>query len=231
MQKRDGEFIAPCLYSAWEGFRFLGLEVESFEEEQLEDLSLARDTIVIGWVRVVQKAFRLLEIPIPKTIDYPEQLNKYLGRKIWKTTLKDIHQDWSDPVFIKPVTHKAFTGHTVERFSHLCETSNLDMSQEVWASEILNFESEFRCFVFENNLVGFKHYLGDDWQLPSKKKILEMIKSYSDSPIAYSLDVGIANGETYLVEVNDCYSLGNYGFNSITYCEMVEARLEEIVGS
>ena len=57
------------------------------------------------------------------------------------------------------------------------------------------------------------------------------ILNNSDMPISYSLDVGVDDqGDTLLVEVNDCYALGNYGLDATTYTNMLYDRWKEIVG-
>lgn len=49
--------------------------------------------------------------------------------------------------------------------------------------------------------------------------------------MAYSLDLGLAeDGRTLIVEINDCFSLGTYGFPALPYAQMVVDRWSEIVG-
>jgi hypothetical protein len=49
--------------------------------------------------------------------------------------------------------------------------------------------------------------------------------------VAYSLDLGLAeDGRTLIVEINDCFSLGTYGFPALPYAQMVVDRWSEIVG-
>ena len=235
LQRDRGDYVSPCVFSAMEGFRFQGVEIIGFEEDDLPNLPLTKQTIVCGWVRTVQNAFTLLGVEIPPPLDYPTSLDPYLGRELRKTTLADVHSQWSNsdnpnPVFIKPVRHKQFTGHTIERFSHLAETTDFPKETEIWESTTVDFRSEWRCFVHHGSLVGIKHYVGDPWLLPDKKVVIEMIKAYEDAPVAYALDVGVTPSSTLLVEVNDFFSTGNYGLSNITYCEMVEDRWKEIVG-
>jgi hypothetical protein len=48
-------------------------------------------------------------------------------------------------------------------------------------------------------------------------------------PVSGSIDVGVTkDGKTVLVEVNDSYSLGNYGIGSILYARMIEERWREL---
>lgn len=205
-----------------------------FTEPELKTLPLAPDTLVHGWVRVVHQALTLLGKPVPEPLDYPAELQQYLPGSVRQTTLGEVHRSWlgenPEPVFIKPVRQKVFTGHTIARFSHLGETKELPPDTAVWVSSVVNHTSEYRCFVFDHCLVGMKHYAGDPWSVPDRDVVLQMIRDYSSrAPVAYGLDVGIVSGRTRLVEVNDMYSLGNYSFNSHLYCEMLEARWLEMV--
>lgn len=80
------------------------------------------------------------------------------------------------------------------------------------------FESEWRCFVFNDGLVDMQNYAGDLWTLPDKGTIEHMIYDFehtpgSNCPPAYTLDVGVYEGKTYVIEVHDFYSCGTYNFN------------------
>lgn len=242
----DGMPVAPCGFALWEGARFLGLNPQGFRVNDIDPSgymhphgpSLDRPSQLIhGWVLTVHTAFRHMNVQIPEPLDYPEELDtfQFMGRNVHKTTLGEAHRDFAAnekrPMFIKPVAHKMFTGHTLERFSDLAETTYMDMSMPIWRSEIVDFVSEYRCFVHEGGLVGIQRYYGDNWILPNKNDVIQMINAYKSAPIAYALDVGITrDGFTKLVEVNDCYALGHYGLSPLKYTEMVIARWQQIVG-
>jgi hypothetical protein len=194
--------------------------------------------LVHGWVKTVKDALVLRGIEPPEPIDYPEELSNFLGRDVKKTTLREMHDRFvasellpggSTPVFVKPVEHKLFTGHTVERFSHLAETSDLPRDTSVWVSSVVDFVSEYRCFVHGGSLVDIRRYFGDAWTLPDKKTVIAMIRAYENAPAFYGLDVGVTRGgETLLVEVNDGWALGHYGMSPLAYTEGVVARWEEM---
>jgi hypothetical protein len=122
-------------------------------------------------------------------------------------------------------------------------------------SEYLNgIESEWRAFVFRGKLVGLQNYCGDFTKFPNVNIIKEMIKAYGSAPVAYTLDVGVGAGmfdqkrgfflgnETFIIEVNDFFSCGLYGFaNHAIYplmlhnwfwqfiqIEMVEQRRDKV---
>lgn len=237
IQQDRGIFCAPCALSLYEGARFLGAGLQLFEEHELEYLPLTRETLVHGWVRTVQAALRQVGVPVPPPLDYPEELRAHLAAPVVLSTLGALRAQWAgEPplgVFIKPVEQKLFTGHTIERFSDLAETATLPEETPIWTAGLVRFETEYRVFVHEHRIRGIKHYRGDPWRTPDKSTVVQMVRDHSRSaPIAYGLDVGVTeDGRTCLVEVNDCYSLGNYGFDPIGYTEMVEDRWLEMVGA
>ncbi|MMZ69105.1 hypothetical protein D1872_318800 [compost metagenome] len=50
--------------------------------------------------------------------------------------------------------------------------------------------------------------------LPDVELIKQMAASYSTSPEAYTLDVGVNHKEgTFLIEVHNMFSVGTYGFS------------------
>lgn len=84
-----------------------------------------------------------------------------------------------------------------------------------------NFLSEWRCFVYHDELLSIRCYDGDEFVLPSKDVInniiseLKDIKKYNyNVPPAYTLDVGVVkyDNSTKIVEIHEFYSCGLYGF-------------------
>lgn len=231
--------IAPCGFALWEGARFLGLQPEKFTAGVLGTLPITRETLVHGWVKTVHDALNMIGVAEPAPVDYPSQLKRFFDRNIELTTLGSVHADFMEseqksggptPVFVKPFQHKLFVGHTIERFSHLAETSNFPRDTKVWRSDVVDIKTEWRCFVKERCLLDVRKYAGSAWSVPDKNTIIQMINEYKDAPAGYSLDVGIdSNGKTILVEVNDGYALGTYGFDGLSYTELAIARWEEMV--
>lgn len=239
IQQDRGTYAAPCGFSLHEGARFLGSAgVQLFQEADLPVLPLTRETLVHGWVRTVQAALRQIGVLVPPPIDYPDELSPYLATPVRRETLDGVRRRWEgDPPFtssfVKPVEQKLFSGHTVDRFSDLAETAAFPGETPVWTADAVRFVTEYRVFVHEHRIRGMKHYRGDPWRTPDKGTVVQMVRDYSQSaPIAYGLDVGMTSaGRTCLVEVNDCYSLGNYGFDPIGYFEMVEDRWIEMTAT
>jgi len=80
-------------------------------------------------------------------------------------------------------------------------------------SDIVDFSSEWRAFVWRGDLVGLHNYGGDFTEFPDVEMIKTMMQTFRrNSPCAYTLDVGLINNKTVVVEVHDFFSCGLYGF-------------------
>jgi hypothetical protein len=135
------------------------------------------------------------------------------------------------PLFIKPLfAYKAFTAMRADSStaSAILEKQPKDMKL-LW-SQPIDIISEFRCFVLNRKLIGCKNYTGSFGVLPNFDIVLDAIHDYKKQPIAYALDFAVTpDDKTSLLEINDGYGLGTYGFNNILYCKMILARWDEIV--
>jgi hypothetical protein len=237
IQKKAGEFASVNGWVAWSGFDQKAYPISFFEWSQLRDghIQPKPETLVIGGVATVLHALRLLEAA-PGTIDFPESLRMYLGRDIRATTLGEIRgqftMDDPRPLFVKPRdVHKAFNGHVLSAFRDLIPTAQQPDDLTVWASEVIEFVSEWRYFVRRHEVIGVGHYQGDPFIHPDVSIVRAAVARYRDeASSAYGIDFGVANdGRTLLVEVNDAYSLGHIGLRPVPYTNMLEDRWVELM--
>lgn len=116
-----------------------------------------------------------------------------LGKPLFRKSLSTI-KDPSNGVYV-PKDPKEVVGYQV--------------------SDIVDFLSEWRVFVFRNQVQHIANYAGDPLLFPDKDQILEMVDAMRGSaPVAYTLDVGvIERGVTTVVECHRFFSCGLYGFN------------------
>lgn len=111
-------------------------------------------------------------------------------------------------------------------------TASYPDETKVLVSEVVTFVTEYRGFVLDNKLIGWKHYKGDFTKMPDVSTVQKAIMAYGTSPRAYSIDFGLdIDGRSLLVEINDAFALGCYGLDPILYARMIEARWDEIVGN
>ena len=161
----------------------------------------------------VLECLKLRDIDI-KPMNVPESLFKYAGRKIKNGTFNDIYGF--------TVNNKQFDFiKSNEQIKGICgfidsiSLNDLRKNQFVQLSKEIEILSEYRCFVFQNELVGIKHYTGDFKIFPKISTIENMIKDFADSPVSYTIDIGIKDsGETIVIECHDFFSCGLYGFDN-----------------
>lgn len=218
-------------YSAYEGFLGMGFEVIPFWTP--EQLSLAeREDIAVGYVGTVRRRLYELGITAPE-MDYPEPLKKYLGRKVWPSTINTVSNNpelW--PVFVKSVENKKFTGVTVRSTKDLIGCGCWGRDAEVICSEIIDLRAEWRTFVRYGKILDVRPYKGD-WRRHYDPNVIEnAVKEFAGAPKGYAADFGVtAEGKTVLIEVNDGYALGSYGLNENSYAKLLSARWAELTGT
>ena len=106
----------------------------------------------------------------------------------------------------------------------------LPFDYPIWISEVVEFIAEWRCFILNGSVLDVRFYTGDYHAQFDATVIDEAIASWEDSPAAYGLDIGVTrDGRTLIVEVNDGYSLGNYGLSPMKAIKFYKARWQEMV--
>lgn len=237
IQKEDhGEFVFESGYSFWAGCRLLGVETVFFQRPEFDTLPLRKETLVMGGVGTVRKAFERLGVPQPAVGEMPPtEILEFYGRKLWATTMAEVRNAYetNEHFFIKPLRmHKEFVGHVTSGLvGDLVKTASLPDEFEILASEVIRFEVEYRLFVHRGKVIGAKHYRGNFRKSVDFSVADTVIERYPDAPVAYSLDLGLdEHGRTLVVEINDSFALGSYGLSSLPYTRMVIDRWEEIVG-
>ena len=243
LEKEEKQYFDDYVFCARTPLINLGVEVVDFDGNG--DLSAIFDRhnvnpndIVFGSVQACEMFFFKCYHDIPKYIGYPKSLELFYGRRITETKAGLLPKEY--PYFVKPRDGvKAFTGSLVENDAQLKILMDYDVKDKydypLYMSEPVKFFSEFRCFVHKGKLEGIQHYAGDFRIFPSVERIQLMIDLYENPNIAYTLDVGLVESgygrekyETVLVEVNDMWAIGSYGFDAKKYVRMTIDRFLEI---
>ncbi len=215
--------------AAYNGFTALGIECILFSTNEALDKREA-DDIVVGGILVMSHVLSQNGI-MAGVYNYPDELEAYRGRRIWSTKVSDLKNE-ELPIFIKPVEEKAAKGIVVRLWEDAAEYSNLDPNAEILCSEVVNFVSEWRCFVKYGKLVGIQYYCGDEKAECNRSVIECAVEDYKTSPAGCSLDFGVADdGRTLLIEVNDGFALGCYGLPDVEYAKLLAARWAELNGA
>lgn len=189
------ELIEACKFNNW--FR----DTDEFRYE-LTDSEQFPDFIPVGTVEFVCSYLDVFFGKVPKPKNIPDELLLYhfTNRRVLNGTEKDVFGE----CFVK-------SNDVIKGF---CEITDKAPKGNYQISELIEVDSEYRCFVFDRKLVGLQNYCGDFTLFPDISIIEDMIMEYKTSPIAYTLDVGISNGITFVIEVHDFFSCGLYGFSN-----------------
>jgi len=226
-------------------------DIPSFSDKKMKEL------IPVGSVEFVTEWLKEVYGIIYEPIQIPFELCKsdFLNRRIGYETypFEGIKQPdlFTYPIFVKNVSQlKKYTGiiHNEKEFvptTEWGETNDIIFEENkqndmFFFSEYVDFESEYRIFVYKNDIVGLKHYAGNYWLFPDKDIITKIVKVYEKTaPVAYTLDVGIHELDSYdygwiphgrdkkefmpigrsrkyltsIIEIHDFFSCGLYGFN------------------
>ncbi len=174
--------------------------MEYWKSDEEYMTGFTRGYIPIGSVEFVSGYFKQHFGFEPKPINIPVELMSFpfTQRFVFNGTEKDI----IGTKFVK-------SNDKIKSFTEVCDSAPIGNYQ---ISDIIDIESEYRCFVYKNELVGISYYSGDFRIFPNIQTIEDMILAYKNSPIAYTLDVAISNGKTVVVELHNLFSVGLYGF-------------------
>lgn len=227
---KNNEFYNVNAYLAFVGFTALGFEIIKYiDSEDVE--SFDKEDVFVGGVGMIRKRLKNLNIEKPDEIEYPTELQSFLNRKVWTTSLNKLIEKEETGIFIKPLKTKLFQGKVINSFNDYLGL-NYQENIEVWCSEPINVITEWRCFVRYGQILDVRYYKGK-WDSKLDTKVVEdAISKYKSAAAAYCLDFGVdANGKHYLIEVNDGHSLGSYGMGAISYAKFLSARWAELTNT
>lgn len=126
------------------------------------------------------------------------------------------------PCFLKAPDEKLFPAAVYEDITELTRRSDIDPSQHLIMSDVINFRKEYRVHLLEGTAVsGSRYSVGGELSIDSRdSEIVEAQKfaekvfntSAGSTPPAVVIDVGVTDsGEWAVVEANPCFGAGIYG--------------------
>ncbi len=176
------------------------------------------NSVPIGTLEFVGKFLKkFFDINNLNPIEVPKCLrkNRYLKRK-YRILSKDELPE-SGRYFIKYVSKlKQYTyiGNIEDLSDKPSKVQPYKIDGLYQISDIVNILSEYRVFVFNDEIQAIQHYDGDCLKFPDANLINEMVMMYSlekDRPKAYTIDVAvIANKGTCVLEIHPMTSCGTY---------------------
>ena len=252
LQKINGEisfdFVLTTVnainYLNWKGYNS---KYEFIEIDEIEDISqdykkvmYYKDCIPVGSVEFVEKYIGFIVLNknenfILKPLNVPNELLnigecertniKMRGSLI----VKDINftMDPDDIFFIKSNDEIKSKKNGFKKTKDIFELS--DGNWQI--SRIINdIESEYRCFIYNDNLLDVRRYLGDFSRFPDVKKINDILLKYrwdngnGTAPIAFTLDIALVKDKIEIIECHEFFSCGLYGFNDLEHLPFMIAR-------
>jgi hypothetical protein len=184
---------------------------------------------ISGWIGDVHRALTKLGKTIPANIDYPPELQEFLGRTIRSGTLGEVRSS-INRVFVKPQEQKAFTGFVWDNDATSRSRIVLhDDDVPVFIADPIVIRSEHRAFIMRDKVRDVRRYRGDYSLAPNKSVVEAAVKKMKGHAAAYCLDWGITDaGQTVLIEMNEGFSFGPYGMAPSMYARMLSARWNEL---
>ena len=216
VQKINNEVVHDFSFTLIEAIRYRNWYNNSNEDEIIytNDIKpcFIEDVVPIGSVEFVSYYLKTYFNKQPKPINVPEELYLFADRRI---VVGNEDSYITEQCFAK-------SHDKIKRFADIIDVDCKLDPGEYQFSDIINIDSEWRCFVFENKLVGLQNYSGDFTKFPNLITIEQMIQTYSKvAPVSYTLDIGINHlndnriNNTFVIEVHDLFSCGLYGFSDL----------------
>ena len=220
------------------GYEVIWFEVADISKGVLDDELLHHpdEMVVRGGVGTIRQLLQRAGRPAPPNIDLPTSLTEWVGRRYWQSTMGKIRSIVDSPEFqpihIKPLDwHKLFKGTVIRAFRDLIPTASISSDEPVLVQEYVEFVSEWRASILRDKILNIGHYRGDPLVFPDAHVAKAALKAFEERPISFGMDWGItSSGQTLLVEVNDGFSLGNYGLRGGEYTALIEARWRQLMG-
>jgi hypothetical protein len=165
--------------------------------------------IPLGSVEFVNEFCHRVNLKLPESISY-YGVEDFIKRNIREGKLKNADSN----EFVKPKRVKLFTGDFKRNLRPLSPET------EVWISETVPFESEFRFYIQDYvsgpKIIGWSRY--DDLEVINPNPDLEYVEKIAKfihdnlGPNAYTIDIGWRSDiqEYDVVELNDAWALGYY---------------------
>jgi hypothetical protein len=194
--QQDNSFIKyKFLNTKWDGEKFDEVIFKPFHKKY----------VPVGSVEFVTQFLQYFYNKTPEPLNVPEELFKYTYRGIYNGTEKSL-----------PIFKNAFvkSNDKIKGYCNIVECNAQIPVGNYQISELIKINSEWRAFIYNQKLVGIQNYSGDFEIFPDIDILKLMILKYESAPIAYTLDIGINEEHTFVVEAHDFFSCGLYGFSN-----------------
>lgn len=177
---------------------------EPYKEDLEQIIPIGSVEFVLKYLNKYYNINNIKPLNIPQELRKPEYLKRWVDILRVNTNNTIIIDFGTQPMFIKDNTK-------IKGITEIFNPVRGYPIGEYLISEVVEIDSEWRAFVFNNRLVGLQNYLGDFTMFPDVELIKKMISDFNYNS-AYTLDVGINDKGTFIIECHDFFSCGLYGF-------------------
>ena len=199
--------------------------IYSDDNGSVPELSNPKDYVPVGSIEFVSEYVKKYFHDHTKgliPINVPECLFKYAGREIMNVPSSGL-ENGLPKTFGNKIYRKSNLIIKDENNGLVDNTPDVDLKDCQVSSYVDNITSEWRVFVFKNEVQQVCFYGGGDpLVFPDPSRIKKMIEVFRpEAPAAYTLDVftketeaasGLRFNETYVMECHRFFSCGLYGF-------------------
>jgi hypothetical protein len=217
-------YMGICRHAWWnnEKIKIKKIKLEDLKHDNLK-------SIPVGSVSFVKAYLDLHKIKIPQiTYDHV-----YFSDKIKTVSFQDLKK-LNYPLFMKPVKLKSLNGEIYESYNHIIDnvqSMTVNIDDKFYVNEnMYDFECEHRIYVHNMQVKSICKYQGEVWSHQPNREIIENFIAGCKYK-TYSFDIGFDKiSQTWIpIEINDFWSLGNYGMSHEDYYLAIRDRWEEIV--
>ena len=214
----------------------LGARYQDFKAipfETIDTIPSSPYNIVCGSVEDCSKWLLREGYSVPQEIAIEPTVKRIGG------PLSELQNSTFYPCFVKPKGQiKAFTGTVVKSKADL-DFATVGYDGEVWVSPVVDFISEWRCYINRGKLIKICHYAGDPIRFPYGFQVHKYIQEalltvgHYDSftvDVGCTADIGAEYDYTYLIEGNDGWAIGNYGLEPKQYFNFIKDRWFQLTG-
>jgi len=241
IQKVNGKVVHDFAFTLLEAIRYykwLGTHIkvkylDYIEVTEPDDIypiqfkPLHKSYIPIGSVEFVTEFLGYFYGITPKPLNVPVELFPFAYRQIFNGNESDL----KGKMFVKSNTKiKDICGIYYEGVCYVDGIPSLPIGNYQF-SDVISIDTEWRAFVFKNKLVGLQNYCGEFTKFPNVKILKLMIDAYAPTaPIAYTLDIGVNDGGTFVIECHQFFSCGLYSFRDMALLpRMFQSSFNELI--
>lgn len=200
--------------------------------ESVEEIPNDPHNIVVGSVEECSKWLSMSGFEVPSEIGIEPSATRVPISK------EDFLADFNVyPWFIKPKgTIKSFTGTVVSSKKDAELVLNW-YDGDIWVSPVVNFLSEWRCYIHKGRILKVCNYAGDPNIYPDSDIVQSSVETYIGKlpHKAFVIDFGIVGltrtiRQTHIIEGNDAWAIGNYGLDPFVYFNFLRDRWFQLTG-